>query len=319
MLDKIIEKYDLPSLCFGVFNQGNMIIDGFGIRKIGEKTSITLQDKFHLGSCGKILTSTLIHKLVEEQKLNFKETIDSIFPEIKIHKKFQQITIAQLLTHSSGLQENYTDFKDFSNTKTPSKIRYLLLQEVLSNPKFIHKNEFNYSNLGYIILGSIIEKITDKPFEESVKKYIFQVFKMKSAGFGAPTTQSNPADQPWGHINGKPDSTDNPYYFSPAGTIHSNIEDWLRFLNQLLKKEWAIKKPHLSVKDGNGGIYTSAALAKDNHNILWHDGSNTVNYARHMLFPDKNTTFLIVTNEGNQNAQRAIDEVTDYLIEKYNL
>ena len=77
-----------------------------GVRKRGTAERITLDDRFHLGSCGKAMTATLVAMLVEEGKLNWTTTLGEIFADTvkPMHPAWEKVTLRQVLAHRSGLR-----------------------------------------------------------------------------------------------------------------------------------------------------------------------------------------------------------------------
>src|SRR5688500_5478671 len=77
-----------------------------GVRKRGTAEHITIADRFHLGSCTKAMTATLVAMLVEEGKLNWTTTLDELFADIlkPMHPAWEKVTVRQVLAHRAGLR-----------------------------------------------------------------------------------------------------------------------------------------------------------------------------------------------------------------------
>jgi CubicO group peptidase (beta-lactamase class C family) len=77
-----------------------------GVRKRGTAERITLDDRFHLGSCGKARTATLVAMLVEEGRLNWTTTLGELFADTvkPMHPAWEKVTMRQVLAHRSGLR-----------------------------------------------------------------------------------------------------------------------------------------------------------------------------------------------------------------------
>src|SRR3954464_14886374 len=77
-----------------------------GIRKRGTAQRITLDDRFHLGSCTKAMTATLVAMLVEEGKLNWTTTLGELFADTvkPMHPAWEKVTLRQVLSHRAGLR-----------------------------------------------------------------------------------------------------------------------------------------------------------------------------------------------------------------------
>src|SRR5216683_6748621 len=77
-----------------------------GVRKRGTAERITLNDRFHLGSCTKAMTATLVAMLVEEGKLNWTTTLGELFADTvkPMHPAWEKVTLRQVLEHRAGLR-----------------------------------------------------------------------------------------------------------------------------------------------------------------------------------------------------------------------
>src|SRR3954467_10099541 len=77
-----------------------------GVRKRGTAERITLDDRFHLGSCTKAMTATLVAMLVEEGKLNWTTTLGELFADMvkPMHPAWEKVTLRQVLAHRAGLR-----------------------------------------------------------------------------------------------------------------------------------------------------------------------------------------------------------------------
>ncbi|MBK8806996.1 MAG: beta-lactamase family protein [Bacteroidales bacterium] len=129
---------------------------------------------FHAESTGKIYTSVLILKLVEQGVLSLDTSIDKWFSYIP---KSDKITIRDLLMHTSGIP-SFESCKEYDYTKV-----YQPMEKVLWSLKYPFLFEpgtsFSYSNTGYILLGLIAEQATGKSFEELLQQNIISPLGLK--------------------------------------------------------------------------------------------------------------------------------------------
>src|SRR5215470_541074 len=77
-----------------------------GVRRRGTAERVTLDDRFHLGSCTKAMTATLVAMLVEEGKLNWTTTLGELFADTvkPMHPAWEKVTLRQVLAHRAGLR-----------------------------------------------------------------------------------------------------------------------------------------------------------------------------------------------------------------------
>ncbi len=311
-----------------------------GLRSLDLDTLVTATDKWHLGSCTKSMTSFLIAMLIQENKLQLDTSIQEIFSDMKF-KSNQPVTIRQLLTHRSGLKE-VTDIQpfwinSFTSKEKPSEQRLNFIKLLFKNDlNFNPEEKYQYLNAGYVVLGAVIEKITAKSWEEVMQKKIFATLNMKSCGFGpAANKDINPPDQPLGHRNIENKLTpvkrmsnetipsDNPKFLGPAGTVHCSMDDWGKFLQEMLnasKGKSFLLKPEIAkvwftdYKDqtaiGGWGYVNGAKGLR-----YTMAGSNTMNHAMYIVAPEVDSIYFGAVNSGSEEAQAELVNQIKILIQ----
>ncbi|WP_255474374.1 serine hydrolase domain-containing protein [Pontibacter qinzhouensis] len=151
----------------------------FGYADFGRKDTLTTETAFQLASVSKQFTAMAVMMLQEQGELSYEDSVQQYIPDFP----YKGITIRQLLTHRSGLP-NYTYFSDklWPDRKEPITNQDVLNLMVLHQPKIHYKPDthFEYSNTGYSVLASIVEKVADMPFEVYMQKYIFKPLDMKN-------------------------------------------------------------------------------------------------------------------------------------------
>ncbi len=327
--------------------QDEIVLSGAaGIRRVGSDEKITLQDKVHIGSCAKAITSTLIAMLVHDGTLRWDMTVAEALPDLAptMHEQCRSITIKQLVTNSSGIKDHLLGTEIWPKlgaaNEKPLEARRMLTEWTLSRaPEAAPGTKFIYSNCGFAIAGHIAEVKTGVPFESLIQERLFKPLEITSAGFGAPGTAGT-IDQPRGHsIQGNPIEpsriADNPSAIAPAGTMHMSILDWAKFISLHIRPADADQKlitnEMLSVLHKSAGvdgadyamgwIVAARPWAKGRPDApglaLTHSGSNTRWYAVAWLAPERNFAILIVTNTGVAAAPKALDELAGELIRAY--
>lgn len=242
-----------------------------GVRKRGAAERITLDDRFHLGSCGKAMTATLVAMLVEEGKLNWTTTLGELFADTvrPMHPAWENVTLPQVLAHRSGLRvdpDGLARVFDYvflapnaslrrrpgsmrSSEETLPQQRLKIVRQALSRPPRIPPGtKFLYSNEGYVLAGAVLEHLTGRAWEDLMRERLFQPLGISTGGFGAPGAAGK-TDQPWGHssVVGKPldpgsPAAELPLFYAPAGLAHMTIRDWAKFIGLHLRGDPA--NPH---------------------------------------------------------------------------
>jgi len=331
-LDEIRKKFDVPGIAAAIAtSKGIECLDAVGVRKTGTTVLVTTNDLWHLGSNTKAMTATLVARFVERGVLDWDSTVASLFPELEsgFSPEARRITVMHLLTHHSGLPDNL-DWSAFRSYPDAPTARLEALKKALAKP-LLHPpgKKHLYSNLGYVVLGAIIEKLTNKSWETVIRDDLFMPLGMHRTGFGGTGTQGQ-LDQPWGHYSsGKPvaqngPQTDNPPVLGPAGRVHAPLDDWARFVVDQLRgargEQALLKSTSYAVLHNPPFDSTHAAgwivVERDwgGGKVLNHTGCNTMNYANVWLAPNRDFAIMVCVNQGDNAAFKATDEAVQALI-----
>ena len=174
-------KYDLPGLGAAVVtDQSLLVLATTGVRKKRDNTPVTDEDLWHLGSCGKAMTATMIARLVKAGKMRFDQTLGETFPEhaADMRDEMKSITLLHLLSHTSGLPANF-QLRNYINERDAAKAREKALVEAISTPLQSEPGEkYSYSNWGYTLAGHMAEKVTGRSWEWLMTKGIFEPLGM---------------------------------------------------------------------------------------------------------------------------------------------
>jgi CubicO group peptidase (beta-lactamase class C family) len=244
-LEQVRAKHALPALGLVAVLDGRVVARGVsGVRRVGAHEQVTLDDRWHIGSCTKAMTATLCALLVDDGLLRWDLTLAEAFPDLapRMHPDVARITLEHLLTNRSGLPDDLTRdalwaglWRQHADPRgTGPEGRRLLLEGLIARPP-LHApgTKFLYSNAGFALAGHIAEHRAGVPFEDLIRSRLFEPLGIFSAGFGAPATPGR-LDQPWGHSRaGRPvppgPTADNPRAIAPAGAVHLTLGDWARF------------------------------------------------------------------------------------------
>src|SRR3989442_297379 len=231
-----------------------------GVRKRGTAERITFDDRFHLGSCTKAMTATLVAMLVEEGKLNWTTTLGELFADTvkPMHPAWEKVTLRQVLAHRAGLRFEPDGLAQvFSELVRPLRARLGTLpqqrleiaRQALSRPPGIAPDtKYWYSNVGYILAGAVLEHLTGRAWEDLMRERLVQPLGISTSGFGPPGT-ADKTEQAWGHspVLGKPldprsPAAELPLFYGPAGLAHMTVTDWAKLIALHLRGDPA--NPH---------------------------------------------------------------------------
>lgn len=184
-LDTLLQAYTRLNRFNGtvlVAQQGKVLLEkGYGYRDAHKKIPHDPQSIFQIGSVTKQFTSAVILKLQETKLLSVQDPVSKFFPD---YPSGDSITIAQLMSHTSGVYSYTNDRafmqKEVSEPHSREQMMALFKDKPLG---FTPGTSYSYSNSGYSLLGYIIEAVTKKPYEQSVRTYIFSPLRMTQSGF----------------------------------------------------------------------------------------------------------------------------------------
>jgi CubicO group peptidase (beta-lactamase class C family) len=188
--DKRIDDYMQTLHLHSGFN-GNVLVakhgkilyeNAIGWADYLRKKKLTLQSQFELASVTKTMTSTAIMLLMEQGKLKLTQNVKEFFPDFP----YDGVTIKLLLTHRSGMM-NYVYFTDDiyrkehrpQNKGISNKDEMALIAKYKPNRFNKPDIRFLYNNSNFMVLGSIIEKVSGKPYAQFMKENVFIPAGMK--------------------------------------------------------------------------------------------------------------------------------------------
>jgi CubicO group peptidase (beta-lactamase class C family) len=210
-----------------VAHNGKVIISkGYGLADAAHGTPNSAQTRFRLASVTKQFTAAAIMILQARGQLNVQDTICAHLPDCP--DAWRDVTIQQLLTHTSGLP-NYTDFMTYEPSQmqpaTPDQLIARFRNEPLLYPP---GTTYSYENSDYVLLGRIIEQITGQPYADFMRDTIFAPLQMHDSGIA--TGLGNDPGYAVGYSSpGAPAPPLDPSTLFAAGSIYSTVEDLYRW------------------------------------------------------------------------------------------
>ncbi len=161
-----------------------------GFADLANEVQNSLETKFASASAGKVFVAVAILQLIEQGKIKFEDTLGSLLDR-DLGQIDKDVTVRQLLTHTSGVPDYFDEsvmeeyeelWIDYPNYKI--RRNNDLFPLFMDKPMMYSKGEkFQYNNSGYVLLASIIEKVTGMYFDEYLQKNVFDVCDMTSTGY----------------------------------------------------------------------------------------------------------------------------------------
>ncbi len=176
-LDALIARNDAdnssPLSGFVLLVHNGQALYGRGFGKVDRHRALVpnLDTTFRIGSVTKTFTSAAIMLLIRDGRLALNQKLGTL--PLKVPAIFANVTIAQLLSHTSGIAD-FTDRSDYETFKNQNFSSVKLLDLIWQGgADFSPGEKFQYSNSGYVVLGVIIEKITHRPFADFFNTRLF--------------------------------------------------------------------------------------------------------------------------------------------------
>lgn len=313
------------------------IHENYGFSKAG--TPPDGNTPFHIASIGKTFTATLIGMLADQGQLSYSdpianylspETLQGLFVFEGVDYK-DQVTVEQLLRHTSGVADYFEDpvssgltmadliLNDKDRLWTPTELLAFSRdkQKSVSAPgKTTH-----YTDTGYILLGLIIEEVTDKPFHQNLNDSIFAPLEMADSYlmfYSEPKNQpKKPISQIW--FKGTEISTYNSVSIDwSGGGIISTPEDLLKFYKGLregrLVSPERLKAMEIITGEFRTGIHLGAGMMEfrfDEFFFLLKGMPYTKGHigvlSTHMMYDPTNDTYIIANFGSTEFMQKSFE------------
>ena len=188
-IDKIFKDYadsnHLPGVAYGLVVDGKLVYKGnIGYTDIDKKIPVTSSSLFRIASMSKSFATMAIMKLRDEGKLNLDDPAYFYIPELKNLKyptaDAPHITVRHLMSHSAGFPED-NPWGDRQLADNDKDLLELIGKQIsFSNPPGI---AYEYSNLGFALLGKIITTVSGMQYQEYIKKNILEPLGMKTTTY----------------------------------------------------------------------------------------------------------------------------------------
>lgn len=169
-------KQRIPGVALAVVKSGQIVFaQGYGYANLEHQVLVKPETIFQSGSVGKQFTATAVMLLVEEGKLDLDASLAKYFDDAPA--SWKEITVRHVLTHTAGMTDYPKDF-DYRRDYTEDDMLKLIKALPLAFPP---GEKWEYSNLGYVTLGILIHKVTDKFYGDFLQERIFKPLGMNTA------------------------------------------------------------------------------------------------------------------------------------------
>ena len=308
-----------------VAQRGDVILaKGYGSADRARRLRFTTDTVFDIGSITKPFTAAAILKLEMDGKLRVTDPITRFFNDVPPDK--QRITLHQLLTHTAGFPDSLGD--DYEKISRDEFVKLALASKLRSNPGA----SYLYSNVGYSLLGAVIEHMTGASYEKYLFAKLLKPAGMTMTGYLLPEWDRDKLahgyrkDKDWGTPLDHAWADDGPYWHLRAnGGLLSTAADLYRWSvalqgEEILSKELIEKQFTPPASEGflSGGSHYgygwSIGKTKRGRRVWEHNGSNLVFFADFRICPDDQLVLILATNASGLRYMSELSNVTNTII-----
>ncbi|WP_416672474.1 serine hydrolase domain-containing protein [Egbenema bharatensis] len=291
-------------LIVGLYQDGQIRVHGFGQ---GQEQNVPPDGNsvYEIGSITKVFTGITLAALEQQGQVTLDDPIaDYLPPTLQLAPDVAAITLRQLATHTSGLpvlpDNLFTEATDEANPYRDYTARDLYL--ALEHMTLIHLpgRVVAYSNLGMGLLGHLLERRTNQPYETLVQDLLLSPLEMSDTTIALSPEQQQrrlPGHLPNGEITSSWDFD----VLAPAGAFHSTANDMLRFIQaSLTERDTPVsqaiarsQEPQWDNGEDEIGLAWQISSFPDALTVYWHNGG-TGGYASFMGIDLEHQTGVIL-------------------------
>ncbi|UCD05298.1 MAG: beta-lactamase family protein [candidate division WOR-3 bacterium] len=335
------EEFGIPGMAAVVVTSESFLsIATDGIRRLGEADSIQEDDKFHIGSNTKAMTGFVAARLVEKGLIKWDTRILDVFPEFaeSTMDVYTDKTLKDLLSHRARIRQftggmEFAQLPEFEGDKLERRRAFtgwLLQQEPV---EIDTARGYVYSNAGYGIAAAMLEKVTNKSWEQLMTDELFSPLGIDGS-FGWPAFEDS--SQTWGHYfetdsqrvfpHDPHDEYQLPDIASAAGDVSISILDYAKFL-----------QVNLIGLNGRDTVLTAATYEflhpcvdslmqygvgwglreHEGYKVSRHNGSAGTFYCTALVFREKDLALGIVMNGITPEAEKALADLRVRVLQDY--
>jgi D-alanyl-D-alanine carboxypeptidase len=308
---QVLESTGVPSASVTVVKDGALVYaQGYGNARLEPPTPATAEMRYKIGSVSKQFTATAILMLAEQRKLSLDDPVSRFVPDLT---RAKEITIRQLLSHTSGYQDYWPQDYVPPFMLTTITANEILIRWARKPLDFDPGTKWQYSNTNYVIAGVIVEKASGMPLLRFLSSHIFEPLGMQSV---VNIDQDHLADtDPTGYMRyalgpPRPAPREGKGWLFAAGELAMPVADlakWdIAMMNQSLLKPASYQEMQRDVllKNGTATGYGLGVFVRNQagHRMIEHSGEVSGFTAENIVFPEDRAAVIVLTNQDAVNA-----------------
>jgi CubicO group peptidase (beta-lactamase class C family) len=296
-------------------------LHAYGLANLEGKQAAETTMRYSIGSISKQFTVAALLFLQEEGKISLDDKVGKYLPDLT---QANEVTIAQLLSHTSGYQDYWPQDYVMPEMLQPTTAKHILDKWARIPLDFKPGSRWQYSNTNYVIAGMIFEKAAGVPLLQFLRERIFKPMQMTSVlNIDQEKLESGDATGYMRYAVGPlhPAPKEGKGWLFAAGELAMTAEDlskWdISLMNESLLKPQSYRQMERDVLLTNGtgtgyGLGVDVGM-KGEHRFVAHGGEVSGFVSQNTVFPDDHMAIVVLTN---QDAIGAASQIADGIAEK---
>lgn len=302
---------------------GEIAVDAAGVVDARTGQEMRADNRVHVGSIAKTLLATGVLRLATQGRLSLEAPVSELLPDTVFDNPWaasDPVRVRHLLDHTSGLDDlhlwQFFSTRPTADTPLVDAVAGDGLLRVRSRPG----TRFSYSNMGYTLLGRIVEAVSGQRYERYLDAQLLRPLGMHESTFGFVSQQGPHADPrlAMGHFDDGSAHAAVPVYLRPAGQFTTTARDMARFAQFLMSDGRIDGKPFIDprwlramgqprgTEAAQAGLRVGYALGlatRDRHGAVGrcHDGSILGYRAMLCLFPERQRAYFWSVNTDSES------------------
>jgi D-alanyl-D-alanine carboxypeptidase len=308
---KILATTGVPSASIAVVKDGRIAyIQTYGEARLEPRTPVKPSMRYGIGSISKQFTAVALLLLQEQGKLSLDDHVAKYFPNLT---RANEVTLRQLLTHTSGYQDDWPQDYVMPNMLKPTTAEKIMDTWARKPLDFEPGTKWQYSNTGFTIGGAIIAKVTGQPYFDFLREHIFSPLNITSV---VDFDQHGLTDSdPIGYLRyglgpARVAPIEGPGWMYAAGELAMTAEDLAKWDIALIERKVMSPASYKQFETETvlaAGVGTQYGLgvfvrSDSGRRVLTHGGEVSGFTATNTVYPDDRVAVVVLTNQDAASA-----------------
>ncbi len=306
LVEDALASTGVPSVSLAIIQDDHVVYErAYGKARLDPALAASPEMAYSIGSISKQFTATAILLLAEEGKLSLDDPVSRFIPDLT---RANEVTIRQLLSHTSGYQDYWPQDYVFPSMLEPTTAEEILGLWARKPLDFDPGTQWQYSNTNFVIAGLIVQKVSGMPLMEFLSKRIFAPLDMKSV---MNIDQDHlPQTDPVGYLRyalgpPRPAPKEGKGWLFAAGELAMPVGDLAKWdigmMDQRLLKPASYREMETEIllKNGVGTRYGLGLMIRDEfgRRTLLHGGEVSGFTSENIVFPDDHAAVIVFVNQ----------------------